>query len=75
MVVTLPGREAPVVLSQPSLPLAHRRRNEYQFSFSPSVIIYNCHSAVGMIRSVKLGRLNITSDSCVFRFKLQHLRA
>lgn len=70
IVVTLPERETPVVLSQPSLLLAHRRRNEYQFSFSPSVTVYNCHSAIGMVRSVKLGRLNITSDICVFMFKL-----
>jgi len=58
------------LLSQPPLLLAHRRRNEYQFSFSLSVIVYNCHSAVKVIRTVKLGQSHQRNVRRVFRSKL-----
>jgi len=51
------------LLSQLPLLLAHRRQSEYRFSFSLCVIVYNCHSAVKVMRTVKLGfsRINVTS--------------
>jgi len=58
------------LLSQPPLLLAHRRRNEYRFSFSLSVIVYNCHSAVKVIRTVKLGQSHQRNVRRVFRSKL-----
>jgi len=42
-------------------------RNGYRFSFPLGVIVHNCHSAARMMRAVKLGCVNVTSEHIRFQ--------